>query len=109
MSERKALRESLHCKSFKWYLDNIYPELPLPSKSINIGEVRLNVCVLWVCVVECEYMCVCECVHVCVHMCVRVCMCVFAREFPINGVNLLQVGSTAMGTNVAPSYIHCCI
>lgn len=42
VSERKALRGNLQCKSFKWYLDNIFPELFVPGESIAKGEVRIS-------------------------------------------------------------------
>ncbi|CAJ0578510.1 unnamed protein product, partial [Mesorhabditis spiculigera] len=38
--QRKALRNRLGCKSFKWYLDNIFPELFVPGDSVAKGEVR---------------------------------------------------------------------
>lgn len=39
VSDRKALRDSLHCHDFRWYLNNIFPELFVPSDSIASGEV----------------------------------------------------------------------
>ncbi|XP_075977481.1 polypeptide N-acetylgalactosaminyltransferase 9 isoform X1 [Anticarsia gemmatalis] len=40
ISGRRNLREKLGCKSFEWYLKNIYPELFIPGESVAHGEIR---------------------------------------------------------------------
>eukprot|EP00096_Caligus_rogercresseyi_P012238 TRINITY_DN506_c0_g1_i5.p1 TRINITY_DN506_c0_g1~~TRINITY_DN506_c0_g1_i5.p1 ORF type:complete len:614 (-),score=127.29 TRINITY_DN506_c0_g1_i5:1253-3094(-) len=40
VSSRKTLRNNLQCKSFHWYLKNIYPELFIPGEAIASGEIR---------------------------------------------------------------------
>ncbi|VDN55117.1 unnamed protein product [Dracunculus medinensis] len=40
ISERRAIREKLQCKPFKWFLENVYPEL-LSGNYPRQGEIRL--------------------------------------------------------------------
>jgi len=40
VSSRKELREKLKCKTFKWYLDTVFPELFIPGESAAQGEIR---------------------------------------------------------------------
>ncbi|KAL4222141.1 polypeptide N-acetylgalactosaminyltransferase [Mactra antiquata] len=40
VTERKELRKSLQCQSFQWYIDNVYPEIEIPPKSLFTGEIR---------------------------------------------------------------------
>uniref|UniRef100_A0A8D2PD29 Polypeptide N-acetylgalactosaminyltransferase n=1 Tax=Zosterops lateralis melanops TaxID=1220523 RepID=A0A8D2PD29_ZOSLA len=40
VSVRKALRESLGCKPFSWYLENVYPDSQIPRRYYSLGEIR---------------------------------------------------------------------
>ncbi|OZC07013.1 glycosyltransferase, group 2 family protein [Onchocerca flexuosa] len=40
LTERKILRENLQCKSFRWYLETIYPESPIPIDFLSLGQVK---------------------------------------------------------------------
>ena len=47
LTKRIDLRKNLNCKSFKWYLDNIYPEAPVPHDYYHVGAIQnigLNFC-----------------------------------------------------------------
>lgn len=32
VSERIAIRKKIGCKPFKWYIDNVYPNVPIPDE-----------------------------------------------------------------------------
>ncbi|CAJ0942011.1 unnamed protein product, partial [Mesorhabditis belari] len=39
MTDRRNLRERLKCKNFKWYLEQVYPESPIPSSFLSLGQI----------------------------------------------------------------------
>lgn len=40
LSERFALRKSLNCKSYAWFIRNVYPELPLERDLLAAGQFK---------------------------------------------------------------------
>jgi len=40
LTARRGLRKDLQCKSFRWYLENIYPESQMPLDYYYLGEMK---------------------------------------------------------------------
>ena len=40
VSSRIKLRSDLQCKSFQWYLDEVFPEMIIPGEAFASGEIR---------------------------------------------------------------------
>lgn len=40
LTARKRLRHKLRCKDFRWYLEHVYKEAPVPLDFFSLGAVR---------------------------------------------------------------------
>lgn len=40
LAQRKELRHSLKCRSFRWFLENVYPEAPVPYDTFHLGQIK---------------------------------------------------------------------
>jgi polypeptide N-acetylgalactosaminyltransferase len=39
LTSRLELRRQLKCKSFRWYLENVFPEAEIPFDAVHAGEI----------------------------------------------------------------------
>ena len=42
ISKRLKLKKKLKCKTFAWYIKNIYPSAPIPKFFFHVGEVSIR-------------------------------------------------------------------
>ncbi|XP_063535968.1 putative polypeptide N-acetylgalactosaminyltransferase 9 [Cydia strobilella] len=43
VTKRKEIRKQLNCKSFDWYLKNVYPDIEVPDDLVASGKVSLKI------------------------------------------------------------------
>ena len=66
VSERVELRKRLQCRSFRWYLEHVYPEMRIYNNTITYGEVRELFCPPFLV----SPFILCMFIHLFVHLCV---------------------------------------